>query len=194
MEQLTQKQTDILEFIRDEIDLKKRPPSVREIGEHFNLASTNGVSQHLDALERKGYIRRSRKISRGIELLHYMPWALPVMGTIAAGAPIEAIEDVQEINLEDMVLHKDCYLLRVRGTSMIDDNIQEGDYVIVERRPTAQNGDIVVAILENNEATLKRFYREDGRIRLQPANSEMEPIYPEQLEIRGVVLGVLRKY
>jgi len=194
MEQLTPQQARILEFIRSEIEHHNRPPSVREIALRFNLSSTNGVSQHLDALARKGYIRRRRFISRGIDLLVGRARALQVVGTIAAGEPIEAIEDVGEIDLEEMILHKECYLLRVKGNSMIEDNIQEGDYVIVEPRKTAENGEIVIAVINDNEATLKRFYKEKGRIRLQPANSDMDPIYPDTVEIRGVVLGILRKY
>jgi repressor LexA len=195
MEELTDKQAEIFEFMRSHIEAYRRPPSMREIAAHFDLASTNGVSQHLDALERKGWIRRSRYISRGIELMCENPRSLAVAGTIAAGEPIEAIEDIEEIDLDDMFMHRDCYLLKVKGSSMIDDCIQEGDYVVVNPDASADSGRIVVAVIDG-EATIKRFYREKGRIRLQPANSEMNPIYPDpgHLEIRGVVVGIVRKY
>ena len=194
MEALTARQKAILNFIRTEIEVRKRPPSMREIAKRFKLASTNGVAQHLQALERKGYLKRDRYLSRGIELMRHRPWTLPVAGQIVAGAPLEAVEDVRELDLEEMFLHKDCYLLRVKGSSMIEDSIQEGDYVIVEPRRTAENGQIVVAIVDDNEATLKRYYREKGKVRLQPANSAMQPIFSERVEIRGVVLGILRRY
>jgi len=194
MEQLTPRQEEIFEFIKGYIRLRERPPSMREIAKKFGFASTNGVSQHLDALERKGYIRRRRFISRGIELRMSRGTSLPVAGTIAAGSPIEALEDIEEIDLDEMLLRKGCYLLRVKGDSMIEDSICEGDYVIVDPRTTANNGEIVVAVLEDNEATLKRFYSENNRIRLQPANSSLNPIYADNVEIRGVVVGILRRY
>lgn len=194
MEELTARQKEIFEFIQEHMELRERPPSMREIAKEFGFSSTNGVSQHLDALERKGYIRRRKFISRGIELLMSRHTSLPVTGAIAAGAPIEALEDIEELDLDEMLLHKGCYLLRVKGNSMIEDSIREGDYVIVEPRTTAENGEIVVAILGDNEATLKRFYREKNRVRLQPANSSLNPIYTEHVEIRGVVAGILRKY
>ena len=120
---------------------------------------------------------------------------LPVLGSIAAGRPIEAIEDREEIELTSLIPCDDAhYLLRVKGKSMIDDHIDHGDLVIVERRETAKNGEIVVAIVNDDEATLKRFFRDGSRIRLQPANTEMEPIYPDNCEIRGIVKGVVRRF
>lgn len=195
MEKLTRKQQQIFEFIKSHMDTYNRPPSMREIAAEFNLSSTNGVSQHLDALEKKRYIRRSKFISRGIEILQGRSGTMPIIGTIAAGAPIEAIENTDSVNLDEMFEYKDCYLLQVRGSSMIEDCIQEGDYVVVNPQNTAENGQIVVAVI-NGDATLKRFYSENGRIRLQPANSEMAAIFPdpENLEIKGVVVGILRKY
>ena len=123
------------------------------------------------------------------------PATLPLVGTIAAGQPIEAVEDREDVQVDELIPHgDDYYLLKVRGKSMVEDHIDDGDLVVVERRQTASNGDIVVAILENEEATLKRFYREKGTIRLQPANSSLDPIYPKKVEIRGVVRGVVRSF
>ena len=134
-------------------------------------------------------------MSRGIEITRDRPWTMPVAGTIAAGSPIEAIESIESVSMEDMFKYKDCYLLKVKGSSMVEDCIQDGDYVIINPQKTAANGQIVVAIIDE-EATLKRFYKEKNRVRLQPANSAMKPIYVQlsDLEIRGIVVGILRKY
>ena len=120
---------------------------------------------------------------------------IPILGTIAAGRPIEAVEDKENITLSELVPNgDDHYILKVRGKSMVEDHIDDGDMVVVERRQTAHNGEIVVAIVDDEEATLKRFYREEGRIRLQPSNSSLSPIYPERVEIRGIVRGVIRRF
>jgi len=203
---LTPKQLRIFEFIREFRDSHGFAPTLEEIAHAFNISKIT-VLQHLRALEKRGAIRRRRYQARSIELC--LPSArlrpvraLPLLGTIAAGEPIEAVEERDVMELSEIVEGKvEPFLLRVRGDSMIDEQIRDGDYVICERRNSARNGETVVAILENGEATLKKFFREAGkpehprgRVRLEPAHPEMKPLYPEQIEIRGVVVGVLRKY
>lgn len=204
MKELTPRQAEILRFLVKKTREQGYPPTFREIGDAFGIASTNGVMKNLAALERKGYIRRKDRASRAIEIhggLHdaedaeASPTALRLEGRIAAGQPIQAVANPDTIDMASMFARDACFVLEVRGDSMIEDSILDGDYVIVERRDTAQNGDTVVALVGEEEATLKRFYREkDGRIRLQPANSAMAPIYPERVAVQGIVLGVLRRY
>ena len=196
---LTEKQLGVLRYFRDYRREHGISPTLEEAAEHFGVSKIT-VHEHLRQLVAKGAVHRDKAKARAVAVL-YDPdeedraEAVPVLGTIAAGRPIEAIEDREEIELRDLIpTDGDCYLLRVRGQSMIEDHIADGDLVIVERRETAHNGEIVVAIIDDEEATLKRFYREGRRIRLQPANSEMEPIYPARCEIRGVVLGVIRRF
>jgi repressor LexA len=202
----------ILDFIAQTVDERGYPPSVREIADAVGLASTSAVHHHLIALERDGLIERSGHASRALRLTtrpdpaaskvtpFRMPVEretlnLPVMGEIAAGQPIEAYEDASETLAVPASLEArpDSYVLRVRGRSMIDALIDDGDFVIVQPQATARDGDIVVALLEDNGVTLKRFFREEGRIRLQPANSEMEPIYATEVQIQGKVVGVIRR-
>jgi repressor LexA len=208
----------IVDFIARTVDERGYPPSVREIADAVGLASTSAVHHHLIALERDGLLERGGKHSRALRLTarpkpvvseptepakvtpFRMPveretLTLPVMGEIAAGQPIEAYEDGAE-SLDvprSMQARDDSYVLRVRGKSMIDDLIDDGDFVVVQPQATARDGDIVVALLEDNGVTLKRFYRENERIRLQPANAEMEPIYATEVQIQGKVVGVIRK-
>lgn len=222
MKALTERQEQILAFIIRRTREQGYPPTFREIGDHFRIASTNGVMKNLAALERKGYIRRKDRASRAIEIraaayevegeglgdpgsapasnvvpvdFRRSTTTLPLIGRIAAGLPIEAVETPEVIDVGASFATDASYVLQVQGDSMIEDCIADGDYVIVERRETAGNGDIVVALVNGDEATLKRFYRErDGRIRLQPANARMAPIYPERVEVRGIVVGVMRRY
>jgi len=204
----------ILDCIAQTVEERGYPPSVREIADAVGLASTSAVHHHLIALERDGLLERGGKHSRALRLIgrpsapaeaskvtpFRMPverdtLALPVMGEIAAGQPIEAYEDSAE-TLEvpaSMEARPDSYVLRVRGKSMIDALIDDGDFVIVQPQATARDGDIVVALLEDNGVTLKRFFREKDRIRLQPANAEMEPIYASEVQIQGKVVGVIRR-
>jgi repressor LexA len=212
----------ILECIARTVDERGYPPSVREIADAVGLASTSAVHHHLIALEREGLLERGTHSSRALRLTprgetqqragealersggrvtpFRMPVErevvrLPVLGEIAAGQPIEAYEDPDQA-LEvpgSMLAHSDSYVLRVRGRSMIDALIDDGDYVVVQPQATARDGDIVVALLEDNGVTLKRFYREKDRIRLQPANGEMDPIYATDVQIQGKVVGVIRK-
>ena len=194
MDELTARQKKIFDFIVERTDRQGFPPTVREIGRRFRISSPKGVADHLSAIERKGYIKRSRRSSRGIEILFKTSRALPLAGRIAAGKPIEAVEESETIDLAGMFRYKDCYILQVKGVSMIEDCIADGDYVIVERRETANDGEIVVALIDGSEATLKRFYHEKNGVRLEPANAKMKPIQVKDVKIQGVVLGVLRKY
>jgi len=209
----------ILDCIARTVEERGYPPSVREIADAVGLASTSAVHHHLIALERDGLLERGGKHSRALRLLNrdgasttsrvaeagkVTPFrmrlerdtlSLPVMGEIAAGQPIEAYEDAAE-TLEvpaSMDARPDSYVLRVRGKSMIDALIDDGDFVIVQPQATARDGDIVVALLEDNGVTLKRYFREKDRIRLQPANAEMEPIYATDVQIQGKVVGVIRR-
>ncbi len=204
MEELTERQKKVLKLIAKMIEERGFPPSVREIGRALGISSLRGVTGHLDGLERKGYIRRTStargiqvlKSPEGISLVDVPSIRLPLVGAIAAGSPILA-----EKNITDwvpvprrLVRHQEnAFLLRVQGDSMIDAHILEGDLVIVKPQPTAQNGEIVAAILDD-EATVKRYYREGDQVRLEPANASYSPILVKQREFRiaGKVIGLLR--
>ncbi|MCA8956648.1 MAG: transcriptional repressor LexA [Planctomycetes bacterium] len=199
---LTEKQLKVLRFYRDHRARHGLCPTLEEAAANLGITKVT-VYEHLNQLIAKGAVRRDKAKARSVTILFdpdeqdaaFEHPSLPILGSIAAGRPIEAVEDREDVLLTDLVPHGDRhYLLRVRGKSMIEDHIDDGDLVVVEQRPTARNGEIVVAIVDGDEATLKRFYREDGRIRLQPANSELDPIYPENCEIRGVVRGVIRRF
>jgi repressor LexA len=196
---LTERQREIYEFIREKIESRGYGPTVREIGEHFEIKSPNGVMCHLNALVKKGLILRAEKSARAIQLVdHRRPGAgteLPLCGKVAAGTPIQAVQADDKLNLSDLFSGPDHFALKVRGQSMIDDHIDDGDYVVIRRQPTAENGERVVAMIDG-ETTLKRFQKERGRVRLMPCNSEMRPIDvdPEaDSSILGVLVGVLRK-
>ena len=197
---LTPKQRRIMEHIREFRAAHEYSPTLQEIARAFGVSKIT-VLQHLRALEKRGAIRRARYQARSIEICEphdgeRRAQRVPLVGTIAAGQPIEAVAEKELLDLSELLEgRRERFLLRVRGDSMIDEHIRDGDYVICERRSTARNGETVVAILENGEATLKKFYREPGgRIRLQPANPEITPIHPEHVEIHSVVIGVLRRY
>ena len=195
----TQKQLKILEFVHQWREDNGVSPTLEELAGHFRVTKIT-VYEHLNQLERKGAIQRTKYRARSIEILIDPPtrrrrFSIPLQGSIRAGAPLETIETEDTLNLDQVFpLERDCYALRVRGDSMVEDHIQDGDYVMVERRRRAENGDTVVAVLDNGEATLKRYYRERGRVRLQPANEAMKPIYARNVEIRGVVVGLLRRF
>lgn len=185
-------QERVLSFIRDTISRDGVAPSVREIGEGLGLRSTSTIHYHLTILAEHGLIQWEKGKNRSIRLA--ADPGIPIMGRIAAGVPIEAIEQGSEFwDLGKSWVDSDVFMLQVKGTSMIEDCIADGDLVVVKRQSSADNGDIVVALLESGEATLKRIYREKGRIRLQPANSEMEPIYVERVAVQGKVIGVVRQ-
>jgi repressor LexA len=210
-DRLTQRQRDILDFISTQIDRRGYPPTLREIGEHFGIRSTNGVSDHLKALEKKGFLAREDLKSRamrpvsaagsfvGARLGEEMV-EIPVVGRVAAGQPLLAVENVEDTVVVDRFFigsHREVFALRIVGESMIEDGIFDGDYVFVKKAPTANRGDIVVAMIEG-EATVKRYYPEGEVIRFQPANARMEPIYVRQADFRsvdiiGIVVGVYRK-
>jgi len=224
---LTQRQRDILDFISASILERGFPPTLREIGEHFHIRSTNGVNDHLKALEKKGHLRREDLKSRAMRPVlpdgsgEVVPmrgsWPkhtgnvevpdlsedlaeVPILGKVAAGQPILAIEQATDTVRIDRVLiggHREVFGLRIVGESMIEDGIFDGDYVFVKKTPTAQPGDIVVAMIEG-EATVKRYYPEGDRIRFQPANSNMTPIFVRRADLKsvdiiGIVVGVYRK-
>jgi repressor LexA len=222
---LTQRQRDILDFISASIVERGFPPTLREIGEHFHIRSTNGVNDHLKALEKKGHLRREdlksramrpvlpdgsgevvplRSSARGSGVMDTVSGddmaEIPILGRVAAGQPILAVEHATDAVRIDRVLigaHREVFGLRIVGESMIEDGILDGDYVFVKKTPSAHPGDIVVAMIEG-EATVKRYYPEGDRIRFQPANSNMQPIIVRMAEFKsvdiiGVVVGVYRK-
>jgi repressor LexA len=221
-ERLTQRQRDILDFISSSIDRRGYPPTLREIGEHFGIQSTNGVNDHLKALEKKGFLAREGLKSRamrpmsapasgtGSSKVVTQPSALrlgdemvevPIIGRVAAGQPLLAVENIEDTVVVDRFFigsNREVFALRVVGESMIEDGIFDGDYVFVKKAPTAQRGEIVVAMIDG-EATVKRYFPEGDVIRFQPANRAMEPIYVRRAEFRsvdiiGVVIGVYRQY
>ena len=198
---LTKRQREILDYLNDFIQQHGYAPSLEEIGRRFGLSSLATVHKHLTNLQEKGFIKRSWNRSRSVELIPARVGTrsveVPLLGYVAAGAPIEAIAGAETINVpEDLVGKRDTYVLRVKGDSMIDEQIRDGDYVIVEDRKTAENGEMVIALVSGSDVTLKKFYREQGRIRLQPANPAMQPMLfdPDQIQIQGVVIGVMRRY
>jgi len=198
---LTRRQKEILTFIQRYGDAHGYPPSVREIGQALGLTSSSTVHSHLSALEKKGYVRRDPSKPRALEILKderdipskkVVP--LPIVGHVTAGLPILAQQNIEDYFPlpQEFVRSDDCFILRVRGDSMIDAGIFDGDMLVVRRQPTAKDRAIVVARIED-EATVKRFFREDGRIRLQPENQRMEPIYARDIAIEGVALAVIHR-
>jgi repressor LexA len=190
----------IIDFIKETVSERGYPPSVREIAEGVGLASTSAVHHHLTKLEREGRLTKAATRSRALtvpDAFAAKAIRAPIIGEIAAGSPIYALADQSEsISVPTELAAKsgrNTFVLRVRGKSMIEDHIDDGDYVVVQEQATARDGDIVVALLEDSTATLKRFYKERDRIRLQPANGEMQPIYAKDVQIQGKVIGVIRR-
>lgn len=215
MEEITDRQKEILTFIQKTTEERGFPPTIREIGEEMDIRSTNGVNDHLKALERKGYVTRGEQQSRSLVPTKRARMVLglgakksdpsfldiPVLGRVAAGAPILAQENIQDtVRIDSFLLGgngKEVFALRIKGSSMIDDGIHDGDFIFVKKAPSAAPGEIVVALIED-EATVKRYYPEGDRIRFQPANKDMEPIYVSKSEFKqtmilGKVVGVYRK-
>ena len=199
-EQLTDKQQQILEFIKHRILEKGYPPAVREICQAVHLRSTSSVHSHLETLERKCYIRRDPTKPRAIEIIdddfnlaRREIVHIPIVGTITAGEPILAVENIEDYfpMQPDFISSRDTFMLHVRGESMINAGIMDGDLVIVQQQPTADNGDIVVAMIDDS-ATVKRFYKEDGHYRLQPENDAMDPIIVPEVSVIGKVIGLYR--
>jgi repressor LexA len=198
---LTKRQREILDFLNEFIAQHGYAPSLEEIGKRFNLSSLATVHKHLTNLQDKGFIKRAWNRSRSVELVQTRMGGraveLPLLGYVAAGAPIEAIASAETIAIpEDLVGRRDSYVLRVRGSSMIDEQIRDGDYVVIEDRKTADNGEMVIALVGGSDVTLKKFYRENAHVRLQPANPAMDALVlpADQVQIQGVVVGVMRKY
>jgi len=210
---LTKRQQEILEYIKTFIKQNHFPPSIRDIAAHFTLASAGGVHKHLNNLKKKGVLTFENNISRSIHVLetstpgqiqdqkHHETGnvlELPLMGKVAAGAPIQHVTENETVSVpESMVKRPEkSYVLRVQGNSMIEECICDGDLIIVEHQDHADNGETVIAMINHEEATLKRFYHEGNRIRLQPANFNMDPIFvdPKTISVHGRVVGVLRQY
>ena len=200
---LTKRQKEILDYIGAFIEERGYAPSFEEIADHFGYSSLATVHEHLSNLERKGYIRKSYNESRSVELVSHQTATpaveLPLLGAVAAGLPIEVIEDRETLAVPpDMIRRrKDNYVLRVEGNSMIEEQIRDGDYIVVQAQESAEDGQMVVALVDGNSATVKKLYREGGnRVRLQPANPTMAPIVvdADDIRIQGVVVGVIRKY
>ena len=198
---LTKRQREILDYLQDFIQQHGYAPSLEEIGRRFGLSSLAMVHKHLTNLQEKGFIKRAWNRSRSVEMIPTTSGGrsvdLPLLGYVAAGVPIEAVAGSETIAVpEDLVGRRETYVLRVRGNSMIDEQIRDGDFVIVEDRKSADNGEMVIALVGGLDVTLKKFYREHGRIRLQPANPAMQPIMvdPDNVQVQGVVVGVMRKY
>ncbi len=190
---LTERQREILGFIHSYASEKGYPPTIRQIGARFGIKSPNGVKDHLKALERKGEIKLEPNTARGIDLLGRRNSGIPLIGRIAAGAPILAAESVEDYLTIEKIFPIDgrCFALKVKGDSMIEEGIHNGDIVIVRPQSSAENGDIVVALIED-EVTVKTLFRDRGRIRLQPANPAHSPIVVRDVEIKGRVIGVIR--
>ncbi len=200
---LTKRQREILNYLSVHTEQHGYAPSFEEIAENFHFSSLATVHEHLTNLERKGYIKRSYNESRAIEILPSEAVSraveLPLLGAVAAGTPIEATESGESISVPESLVSRsgNHYVLRVRGNSMIDEQIRDGDFVVVNDRPRADNGETVIALIDGTAATVKKFYRErDGRVRLQPANETMAPIYVNENDVRiqGIVVGVMRRY
>jgi repressor LexA len=206
---LTRRQKELMDFLSNFIEKNGYSPSYDEIATGLNLASLATVHKHVQALETKQYLKRSYNHSRSLEIADryfseekarqpkVVPMSVPLLGRIAAGMPVEAISTPETLYFTDFTGNESTFALKVRGESMIDDHICNGDYVLVEKTGNVKNGDIVVALVDGVEATLKRFYDEpDGQVRLQPANAAMSPIFVsrDRLEVQGRVLAVMRKY
>jgi repressor LexA len=198
---LTKRQREILDYIESFLESYGYSPSFEEIARFFGYSSLATVHEHLSNLERKGYLRKNYNKSRSLELVPSegtLAVELPLLGSVAAGLPIEAIEEQETVSVPHDMLHPGSnYVLRVRGDSMIDEQIRDGDYIIVNSRQTAENGEMVVALVGGDSATVKKFYLErGGRIRLQPANPTMDPMYfdPSEVTIQGIVVAVIRRY
>ena len=200
LDALTPRQREIYQFIKGKIQGRGYGPTVREIGLEFHIKSPNGVMCHLKALQKKGLIHREPNMSRAIQLLDDpvtppAPSGIKLLGSIAAGPMAEAIEQAdEELEFSDWEGSDDKFALRVNGSSMIDEHIADGDFVVIQRKETAREGQIVAVRDDDGEATLKKIYREKNRVRLEPANKTMKPIFRDRVEILGVLVGVVRKY
>jgi repressor LexA len=196
-EPLTRRQKEVLEYLRAFIDKHDYAPSYREIADHFGFSSVATVAEHIDSLKAKSYLENEENMARSIQLTptwDERTFKIPLLGAIAAGLPIEAIRTSETIDIPRDMMGRNVFALRVRGDSMEEDGILDGDFVIIEQTSTPKNGDIVVALVEGNNVTLKRFYRESDHIRLQPANGKYQPIRTKRVVVQGKVRGVIRKF
>jgi repressor LexA len=199
---VTARQRQVYEFIRRYLEAQSQPPTIAEIGRQFQMTSSASVHSILSALEREGFIKRIPNVSRGIEVLKQEgsndEYEIPLLGLVAAGQPIEAILAHETVSApKSMIGRGRMFALRVRGDSMIEENIQDNDIIIVSSQETAENGQVVVALIDGNYATVKKFYREPDFIRLEPANPQFKPIFiktPGRLQVQGVVRGLIRNY
>jgi repressor LexA len=199
---LTRRQRQVLDVINTFIEDNGYSPSLEEIGAQLDLSSVATVHKHVSHLVQKGFVRRTWNQNRSIEIVDSSDSApavrVPLSGIIAAGQPLDAVENTETISVPAELVRDrgNTYVLQVQGSSMIDEQIRDGDFVVVERRKSVRDGETVVALIDGSEATLKRFYAGNGEVRLQPANPTMDPIYvnPSRLQLQGVVVGVIRKY
>jgi repressor LexA len=198
---LTKRQKEILDFLSEFINQNGYSPSMEEIAAHFHFASLNAVFKHLEALERRGHLHRDSNCARAIQLTSSKDGgvqSIPLLGYVAAGKPIEAVSNPETLQIPEYFLPRrnQHFVLRVKGESMIDAHIQDGDYVVVESRETANPGDMVVALIDDENVTLKKYYPEGSQVRLQPANETLAPIFvdSERIKIQGVIVSVMRKY
>lgn len=200
---LTRRQKQILDYLQEYLTANGYAPSYEEIAEHFGYASLATVHEHVENLRVKGYVRKGYNESRSLEVVpaesSVSAVELPLLGLVAAGLPIEAVEDRETLSVPEDFLRRGGrnFVLRVAGDSMVDEQIRDGDYIVVNSRERADNGEMVVALVDGEAATVKKFYREsDGNVRLQPANPTMQPMYfrPDRIRVQGVVVGVIRRY
>jgi len=195
--QLTKRQSQILNYVKTYLEKHEYAPSFREIASGLKLSSIATISDHIQNLKEKGYLTSTKNLARSIQLTptwDERTFSIPLLGTVVAGSPIQAIRTHETINIPRDMMKPNVFALKVRGDSMIDDGIYEGDYVIIEKIVEPKNGDIVVSLLDNENVTLKRFFKEKDHIRLQPANSNYAPIRVKQVTVQGRVLGVIRKF
>ncbi len=194
---LTPRQKDILRYIEDYLEKNDYAPSYREIAEALELRSVSTVAEHIDALKHKGYLSKEPTLARSVQLTPVWDersFEIPLLGLIAAGHPIEAVRTNETITVPRDMMGPNVFALKVRGDSMIDDGIFDGDYVIIEKVAQPKQGEVVVALVDGESVTLKRFYLEKGRVRLQPRNAKYKPIYPKKVLVQGRVKGVIRKF
>ena len=199
---ITARQRRVLDYIRHYFEMRQEAPTIAEIGKEFGMTSSASAHHVVSILEREGLIRRIPNVSRGIELVEETSgpekYEIPLLGVVAAGAPIEAILNYESVSIPpDMMREGRMFALRVRGDSMIDEQIRDHDLIILQSQQTAENGQTVVALIDGSDATVKRFYGGRNQVRLEPANPSYKPIVirpPERVQIQGVVIGVIRKY
>ncbi len=198
---ITARQRRVLDFIKNYLEVNREAPTIAEIGKEFGMSSSASAHNVVSILEKEGFIRRIPNVSRGIELVQQSAeekYEIPLLGIVAAGSPIEAVLNYETVSIpRDMMSDGRMFALRVRGDSMIDEQIRDNDFIILKSQPTAENGQTVVALIDGSDATVKRFFGNRNQVRLEPANPNYEPIVirpPQRVQIQGVVVGVIRKY